>query len=122
MPRSWHLTAQDNPQLKRGQQYPLRVAGIRKAGKNAILVELEHVSTEQAGRTHSLTLSLPVRPAGLTGLFFQSVGSSTEPGATIRPLDAVGKIVNVRFEKDTGVNDYRIIAFNPLTEDATDGK
>lgn len=111
MPRRWLITVKDCPQLTFLHWYVVRVRRVAPAGSAAMCVTLEHLAEDQAGRTHSVSLPLPVRPEGLTAEFLRTAGVEVAVGTKIDPTAAVGQMLSVRFQPDG--DEYRAVEFRP---------
>jgi hypothetical protein len=117
MPRKWLETVHPWPPLRPGTWYALRVTGIEKcADPPSLRVHLDFFDADQAGRSHTAVLLLPVRPAGLTAAFFQACGMETSPGNALAPHEAVGWAVRVQFGPATDDLPAPIVAFSPPTD------
>lgn len=94
MPRKWLESIEEFPVLQAQRWYRVRINAVDKdRTHNAIAVNLEHLDSDQQGRTTSVQLPLPIRPAGVAAEMFASCGLV---GRQIAPRDAVGSILQAR--------------------------
>jgi hypothetical protein len=120
MPRKWEETVKPFEPLKENHRYLLQVSGVSKCSKAAICLTLEHVAGHsQAGRVHTLTLPLPIRPDGLTAEFFRAVGIQVQVDTKVAPKDAFGRQVYVKFSLAEGQNEPKVVTFEPVPAQAT---
>jgi hypothetical protein len=100
--------------------WKVRIAELRKLGRVALAVVLEHLDGEQCGRVHTIELPLPPRPGNLTGQFFAALGFTTTVGSAVALADASGRCLMVRFEEQPQVNgQYRAAGFQAANEKET---
>ena len=76
----------------------------RSRDPHGIHVVLRQLDEPNAGRTHDILLSLPLRPSGLASEFFAACGHATTVGAALSPPKTIGSIVAVRFAMTSGGN------------------
>ena len=119
MPRPWTLTVAPYPDLT-DALYAVRVKAIEKRDRATFAVHLAHTVAEQLGRTHTVALPLPIRPAGLAAQFFATCGFETHAGQEIQPSQAEGRILQARFERDPETGDYSVIEFRPARKEQED--
>ena len=115
MPRPTKLRVVEYPSLVASRDYPARVAEVRVERKK-LRVQLEHISERQQGRRHSLCLSLPVRPFGLTADFFRACSVQVNVGRTLDPRACLQRIANVRFERSPD-GEWAIVSIKPLQKE-----
>ena len=109
----WEIVVKNRPNLSETRAYAGRVLSAKKNRKPAgILVGLEHIDDDQAGRTHETVLPLPLFPGGRTTLFFRACGFSIEVDQVIDPRDAIGAVLMIRFTR-TANNSYEVASFEP---------
>lgn len=120
MPRRYSLRVRDFPPLRRGRWYPVRVEDVAALGRAALRILLVHVASAQCGRTHTVELALPVRPAGLLARFFAAAGQSVEVDGAIDPKAAVGRTIAARFEQLPGAGNWAVVDFAPAMEQPRD--
>lgn len=111
MPRPWRIRVKLFPSLNPSRWYPMRVLRVKPAGPTAISVTLEHLAPDQAGRTHVISLPLPLHPEGLTTQFFASTGQNVAADEEIDPAATVSRTVSVHLEVEGDV--VRAVAFRP---------
>lgn len=101
MGRQILLTVEGDAPLRDDIWYEVSVAklSVLKRLQHAE-VTIQHGKGEQEGRRHVVHLSLPIRHQGMTAEFFQACGFTVAQGTTIRPAEAVGKTLDVRFRLD----------------------
>ena len=105
MPRPWQETIQPWPELSSDQDYHCAVTDVSKSrDPHGIRVVLRHLDEPNAGRTHDILLSLPLRPSGIASEFFAACGHATTVGAALSPPKTIGSIVAVRFAMTSGGN------------------
>lgn len=118
--RKWIESVEEYPALQPERWYRLRVVSIEKdRTRRAILIDLEHLGGDQAGRRHSgAALGLPVRPAGLTADFFRAAcgQDAVAVGKAIAPKDALDAILLARFAASPDHKDWQPVAFRQHTE------
>jgi hypothetical protein len=116
MPRKWVATVEDFPPLQPNRWYRVRVSAVEKERThNAIAVDLEHLEPDQQGRTTSVQLPLPIRPAGAAAeLFGAALGDqSVLAGGQIAPKDAVGAVVRASFVQTPDGQHWQPAGFRP---------
>ena len=112
MGRQWIETAEDWPPPEIDRLYQGRIGKPERCkDMKGLSVRFEFVDEEQAGRIHLQFLSLPIRPQGLTALFFAACGMDVSVGCRVRPKDTEGMIVGARFAWDAGRNEWQIVGF-----------
>ncbi len=92
------LTVTAHPELDPDKPYRARVTDLKANKKaNELRLELRFLDRSQEGRSHTLTLPLPVHPTGTTADFFRAVGMDVSLASEIRPADAIGRTLLVCF-------------------------
>ena len=114
MARKWLVEVKQWPSL-RHRAYPMRILDIRKS-KKEILVTLEHLSNEQAGRRHEIVLPVAIYPDNLTARFLRAAGLTITVGEKVCPSDATGTAIGVVFGPTPTGQDPTPIAFHPIEE------
>lgn len=115
MPRKWLVPVKPWPTLPQHITHPMQVLDIRKARKG-MLVALEHLGNEQAGRRHEIVLPLDIYPDNLTARFLRAAGLDLAVGGRVCPTEAVGKTVLVTFGPTEADRDPQPTAFHPIKE------
>jgi hypothetical protein len=116
MPRPWTLTVEPYPPLT-GEPHPVRIMDIRKDARSTITVILEHTTQEQAGRSHNVTLPIPLRPGTLTAGLFQACGFETDPGTTIEPKKVLGREILAKFAAVSDSGEYIATEFQAIEQE-----
>jgi hypothetical protein len=119
MPRKWLETVHPWTPLQTGTWYALRVAGIEKcADPPSLRVQLEFLHADQAGRTHTAVLRLPIRPAGLTTDFVRACALEAAPGKAVAPQDTIGRTIQAQFEQNVTGEPEEVVHFGPHPDNA----
>jgi len=96
-PKEWIETVEDFPTVKAEHPYRVRVVTVEKShAPPGFSVTIEHLDAEQLGRRHTFVLQ-PIRPMGVTAMFFTACGFSIAPSAEIKPKDAIGRTIHIAF-------------------------
>ena len=108
-------------ELREDIKHPVKVIAVRKRKKRrgqspAVLVTVQHVDSEHAGRESQVALPLPLRPDNLTTRFFRALGLATDVGCRVKPRDAVGHRLFIVFGPSDDGQDASPIAFHPIKE------
>jgi len=99
MGRRWIEKLEDLADLVYGRWYRVRVVDVRKdRARKQIVVKIEHTDREQEGRMTHMTIALPLRRVGLGAAFSEACGLLDGSSTGISPRDAVGCVVQVRYE------------------------
>ncbi len=93
------LTVKGWPKLKKGKLYK---GIVREANKNTqnIHVLIENLDPTQLGRTHEMSLPLPIRPSKYhkTCSFLMACGiDASKDGANVNINDTIGANIGMRF-------------------------
>ena len=115
MPRKWHISVKPWPMLRTGCRYPMQILDIRSS-KEGILVTLEHLSSEQAGRRHEFPLPMDIYPDNLTARFLKAAGLTITVGEKVCPSDAIGTAIGVVFGNCPEGQDPEPISFHAIKE------
>ena len=114
MPRKKMISVVGFDRLAEGREYPCGVLSI-EVNRNTLAVTLAHLSVDQEGRRHLVSLPLPARPAGKTRDFLVALGVDVRIGVDVDPWKCVNGELLVTFRKDA---DGQLVAdkFAPLVE------
>lgn len=100
MDREWTEEIVDWPVLDERRSHYVRIVALDKVTHpSGIQVRVEHLDDPQQGRQHEFRLPLPVHPGSPTASFLEACRMPTDIGQTIRPTDALKKILQIQFRK-----------------------
>ena len=117
MPRRWSIEVRPWPKLRVGKRYPMQVLAVRRSSRpSGILVDLEHLCKQQAGRCHEVLLPLDVYPGNLTARFLKAAGLTIAIGENVCPSDAVGTTILITFGPSRDGAEPEPVAFTPVKE------
>ncbi len=99
-PRALELVVEDFQPRRMNRSYLCRVLDVTRTSPTGLLLVLRDLDEDQRDRETACVLPLPVRVAGTTCEFFRACGQDVSAGAVIRPREAIGAVVQVRFGPD----------------------
>ena len=112
--RKWTETVHNWPPIKQDYFYKLKVTSIQKSRKT-IRLQLEFLDRQMAGRTLTVSLPLPVRPAGVTADFFCACGMPVTIGSEILPRSTINCVIRACFVRaDEG---YQLGSIKPVRKE-----
>jgi hypothetical protein len=98
MARRQRIPVCDYPSFALHVDYLVRVQRVKAdLKKRQMLLEVQHLNSDQDGRVQECHLPLPIHPGGLTAQFFVATGIEIAIGHDVEPDEAVGRLVVVRF-------------------------